>query len=385
MARVPSDPPGGARRNPRRKGPATAQDVARAVGVSVMTVSRYVNGHTSRLSPATRQRIARAIKALNYRPHVAARGLRLARRWSIGMLIVDTSPTFLADPFITHLVAGLANYLNRHGYALSIQSVAPGEVAGALPLRGIGTDALCILPSGPRRQRVEIGRVLSATAQPVVMFQECLDYLRTDTCRIVQDDFGGAYRLAQHLLRQGARRLVMLVPALEWPAVVERERGVRAALRAGGAHDLAVVRCGDESFEATQSALAAHLADAGLPQAVIGGNDRMALAAVQLMKRNGIAVPDRVMVTGFNAFEFRCYGDPLLTSVCSPAYEMGERGGQELIRRLEEGRFASSTIRLPVRFAPGRTTRCDQGEIAEPIFAPLNEPDAAPRKRRRPS
>jgi LacI family transcriptional regulator len=165
--------------------------------------------------------------------------------------------------------------------------------------------------------------------------------------------------------------------------MVERERGVRAALRDRGADsDLTVVQCGNESFDDTQSALAVHLADAGLPDAVIGGNDRMALAAMQLLKRKGIAIPDSVMVTGFNAFESRSYSDPLLTSVFSPAYEMGERGGHELIRRLEEGRFASTVIRLPVRFAPGQTTHCTQSDIAEPILALPIEPDAKPRARK---
>jgi DNA-binding LacI/PurR family transcriptional regulator len=353
-----------ARRPPAKQGKAdrkhsvTVLDVAQAVGVSAMTVSRYVNGHLSKISLETQRRIAAAIGELNYRPHASARGLRLAQRWSIALLIVDTSPTFLADPFITHLVAGLTNFLNRHGYALSIQSVAPDRVAEALPLRDIQTDGICVMPSGSREQRSRIGHLLESLGQPVVWFQEHMDSVGADSCRIVQDDFGGGFIVAQHVIEQGAQRLVLLAPGLEWPAVVEREKGIRAAIRKSGTRcDLIIVRCGNESSAETQAALTMHLNEFGMPDAVIAGNDQMAIAAIQLLKSRSAKIPRDVMVTGFNAFDFRGYYTPLLTSVASPAYAMGERGGQELIRRLANGRFAERSIILPVRFQPGETTR----------------------------
>jgi LacI family transcriptional regulator len=51
-------------------------------------------------------------------------------------------------------------------------------------------------------------------------------------------------------------------------------------------------------------------------------------------------VPDDVLVTGYNAFEFRSYSDPGLTTVRSQAYEMGAHGGEAMLRRLSYGKFA---------------------------------------------
>ena len=59
---------------------------------------------------------------------------------------------------------------------------------------------------------------------------------------------------------------------------------------------------------------------------------------------------------GFNAFEFWQYTTPVLTTVRSPAYEMGARGGGEILKRLTEGRFEHAEIVYPVALQPGSST-----------------------------
>ena len=90
--------------------------------------------------------------------------------------------------------------------------------------------------------------------------------------------------------------------------------------------------------------------------AVMAGNDQMGIAAVRLLQDRGIGAPDRVAVTGFNAFEFRRFARPVLTSVESPAYDMGSRAGEELLDRLTVGRFRSTEVVLPTMFQRGETT-----------------------------
>jgi LacI family transcriptional regulator len=173
-----------------------------------------------------------------------------------------------------------------------------------------------------------------------------------DVCAVRQDDRGGASELAEYVLSKGARRLMLLLPTVEWPAMVERERGFKQRIRKHGG-ELLVVRCRDEGMDATQDALRAGISKHGLPDAVLGGNDRMAIAALKLLAETGVLVPGQVRVTGFNGFESARYSSPELTSVRSPAYEMGRCAGQELLNRIESGRFAQRQIVLPVTFIPG--------------------------------
>ena len=122
---------------------------------------------------------------------------------------------------------------------------------------------------------------------------------------------------------------------------------------------LAVVACG-EDYDETQAALADYLHTHEMPDAILGGNDQMGIAAMRLLADHGLRVPEDVLVSGFNAFQFRSYTEPRLTSVVSSAYDMGARAGRELLHRLTTGAFADGEIVLPTRFAPERSTSANR-------------------------
>ena len=342
---------------PPRPGTATIRDVARAAGVSPMTVSNLINERSGTMRAETRRRIEAEIERLGYRPHSMARSLRLAKQLLIGMMIIDEQPHFLADPFTTHVVAGLSNELNSHGYGLLLQGLAAAAFRDSRFVRGIRTDAICILLSGPDRQRRDIIERLIGLGQPLVVFQDTLRFPEADLCTIRQADRRGGRMIAEEVLKLGGRGFAMLVPAVHWPAIAERVRGVREALgKAPRAAELRLISCGDGELQDTQAALDRDIAEHGMPDAVIAGNDQMGIAAMKLMTGRGVRIPRDVAITGFNAFEFWQYTAPVLTSVRSPAYEMGARGGAEILKRLEAGRFEDAEIIYPVALQPGGST-----------------------------
>jgi LacI family transcriptional regulator len=336
----------------------TIRDVAAMADVSMMTVSNYVNGKFQFMSAKTRARVAREIKRLKYRPHLAGRDLRLAKRLTIGMIIFDESPTFLADPFNTYIVAGLSNYLSTQEYGVLLQGLTPDNFKHSPIFKSERTDGICvIMSSGTDSLRRSLLKLLKSLGQPLVVFQEPGRLSGADTCVIRQDDRDGGRQVGEHLLQRGAKRLLMLQPALNWPAIRERERGIRDALsKSRKATTLTVVKCGDSGFGDTQWSLASAIDSGGLPDAIVAGNDQMGIAAMKLVRDRGYRVPDDVLITGFNAFDFWQYTDPLLTSVHSPSYELGARGGEELLRRLNQGKFGTHDVVFPVRIMQGGST-----------------------------
>ncbi|MBT7646145.1 MAG: LacI family DNA-binding transcriptional regulator, partial [Rhodospirillaceae bacterium] len=72
-------------------------DVARRARVSAMSVSNYMNGRHGTMTEETRDRIAEAVTVLNYRPDMAARSVRTSKIQSVGLIVVDESPTYLSD------------------------------------------------------------------------------------------------------------------------------------------------------------------------------------------------------------------------------------------------------------------------------------------------
>lgn len=335
----------------------TLQDVARAARVSLMTVSNVINGRHQLMRVETLRRVEREIIRLGYRPQSTGRSLRQKRSQVVGMLILDQSPLYLADPFITQVVTAISNRLSQSGYGFLLQGTTAEALEKSLLLRDARTDAFCVFLHGESRRRREILERLVRMGEPVLAFQETIDIPGADYCRVLQNDHDGGRRLGEHLVARGARRCVMVVPELRWPAVHRRFLGVRAALNEEGVGaNLRVVRCGGARFADTQAALTAEIARHGVPEAVLAANDQMGIAVLRLLQARGLKVPGDVLVTGFNGFEFWQFTDPVLTTVFSPAYEMGERGAAALLNRLERGYFAERRVLLPVELRNGGST-----------------------------
>lgn len=335
----------------------TLRDVAAVAGTTPMTVSNVVNGRTREVGRETFERVMEACTRLGYRPHAAARRLRTNRRMAIGVVIVDPSPNYLADPFTAAMLAGLTDHLGPRDYSLVIHGASQAQIGSVPLLQRIETDAICIMLSGAEAERRETIARIAALGQPLVLIQDGLPEDVSDGCSLIQDDFAGGVALAHHLFDSQARQAVLLAPRAEWSAMIRREAGIRSVLvrlvRPPAFH---VIRCGDESFDATQRALERHMAVEGMPDIVIGGNDQMAIAAMKFVTSCGARVPEDVRVTGFNGFSFWRYTSPELTTVFSPAYELGEAAGRAILARLETGSFPYRAQSLPVRFAPNRSS-----------------------------
>lgn len=86
----------------------------------------------------------------------------------------------------------------------------------------------------------------------------------------------------------------------------------------------------------------------------MGGNDLFGIAATQAALQLGFSIKKDLMITGFNGFAFREYLMPLLTSMRSPAYEIGEVAAAALLKRITKGSFPGGKV-LNAEFLPGDT------------------------------
>ena len=102
--------------------------------------------------------------------------------------------------------------------------------------------------------------------------------------------------------------------------------------------------------------LSAYLTTHAKPDAVACANDQMGIAAMQALESHRLKIPDDVMVTGFNGFEYRRYAKPLLTSIKSSARQLGIAAAEILIERVENGAFKTNEILLPTSLLLGDST-----------------------------
>ncbi len=334
----------------------TLRDIAEASGVSMMTVSNVINGRTNTVGEKTRLRVEREIERLNYRPNVNARNLRVSSSQSIGLVVSDVAPAFLSDPFISQLVSGMSNYLSSVDHSLDIQGVVPQQFEQANILKRAGNDALCAILCGPKSLRKRHVDFLKKIGQPTVIFQEPIQVRRHDILIIRQDDKGGGSDVGNHLIAKKVKRIVFLKPASEWPAIEQRELGLRAALESSKkAIDFKVIVAPSEGYSDSRET-ARQLLEKTSPDAIVAATDSMAIAAMHACDDNGMDIPGDISVVGFNGFEAWRLATPTLTTIRSPAYEMGHRAGEELIKRLRNGVFERKSILLPTELELGEST-----------------------------
>ena len=333
---------------------ATLSDVAREAGVSIMTVSNFV--HAKPVRPRTRKLVEAAIARLNYRPNASARRLRLSQEYSVGVVIADNDPAYLNDPFISRLVSGLSNYLSSIDYTLDIQGVAPERFESATILNKVGNEALCAILCGPKVRRKAHFAYLSRLGQPTVVFREMFHPPAPNVVVIDQDDLSGGRQLAEHLLKRRPRSVVFVRPALEWSAIEQREMGLRQVLCAAKpAIDVKTLVAPSEGFEDIYQAVKDCLAKRA-PDAIVAATDSMAATALKACEHVGIRVPRDLLVAGFNGFDVWRHTSPTITTVISPAYEMGRCAGELLIQRIKTGTFSRRRVVMPVRLQVGEST-----------------------------
>jgi LacI family transcriptional regulator len=334
----------------------TLNDVSKAAGVSVMTASNVVTGKTNLVKPETRKRVESAVAQLGYRPNISARSLRLSQEYSVGIVIADSDPAFLTDPFISRLVSGLSNYLSRVEYTLDIQGIAPERFESATILKKVGNGALCAILCGPIALRRRQLRHLHGLGQPVVILQEAFVPRSSNVALIRQDDACGGAMLGKHLIEKDIRSVVFLRPALDWCAVEQREMGLRAVIRDAAPHVcVSTMRAPSEGFEDVQEAVKSYLAT-NRPDAIVAATDAMAVAALKANESLGLRVPADIMITGFNGFDVSRYTRPTLTTVLSPAYEMGQFAGEILVKKMGGDAFAKRIPVFPVALQVGGST-----------------------------
>jgi LacI family transcriptional regulator len=96
--------------------PVRMKDIARELGISVVTVSKVLRDHPD-IGSDTRERVLKRMKELNYRPNLAARALVTGHSSSIGLVVPDLVHTFFAQ-----VARGLSKTLRKKGYSLLIAS-----------------------------------------------------------------------------------------------------------------------------------------------------------------------------------------------------------------------------------------------------------------------
>ncbi len=317
---------------PRRRRKTRLADVAKAAAVSPATVSRFLS-NPSRVSPEKRNRIELAVSELRYIPDAAARALVTERSMTIGAVV----PTLDLGSFAVGVEA-LQERIDSEGYmpllALSNfnRDLEARHVANLIQ-RGVDGIVLVGLDHDPGTYAI-----LEDSGIP---FVNTWNYDPDSSYPCVGfDNRAASRRITEHLLSLGHRRIAMIAGGMEHANDRARARllGFRDALRTSEIpiQNGRVVEVG-YSLDSGRAGLRELMAHPEPPTAIVCGTDLFAFGAILECVHLGHSVPQDVSITGFDNLPMAARFAPSLTTVHTPAREMGLRAADYLLASLKGG------------------------------------------------
>ncbi len=327
-------------------------DIARAAKCSISTVSCAINGK-GRVNDATRARILAACTALGYAPNAAGRHLRLQRTETVGLLLYPTCASEFRNSFAAEVIAGLEDRLIAANYQLLLGGYHPQVAAGTVP-RFIGqgrVDGVVLLGNYPER----ILSALAAHPLPLLLLDsehgEAIDSLTTD-------GYAAGAEAVRHLAGLGHRRIAMLAYGHDFPNPRQRRLGFLAGLRANGldADERALITAFHD-LDQGYRLLRARLAAEDAPSALFCENDPLALGIIVRLAADGVSVPHRLSVIGFNDDEAARASAPPLTTFHVDKPALGRQGADLILARIADPLLPPARVRVPAGL-------CERGSTA---------------------
>jgi DNA-binding LacI/PurR family transcriptional regulator len=300
-------------------------DVATHAGVSVMTVSRVLNGFPN-VADTTRLRVESAMAALGYRANTAARVLAGGRSRTLGVIAVET------DQFgPSHLLSSIEAAARTAEHALMfvmLRRFDSAEMQMTLEhLRGLQVEGAIVI--APLRQAVDAVNDLIDNVPLVIVGGDPTVGASTVTI----DQRQGARMATEHLLSLGHESVHHISGPRDWIDAAERAQGWKDALRAHGARG-GSMQVGDWSAKSGYRA-GTRLARHDSVTAVFAANDQTSLGLIRALRDHGKSVPGDVSVVGFDDTPESAFYLPPLTTIRQNFAEVGERCVELLLAHLD--------------------------------------------------
>ncbi len=308
----------------------TISDVARAAGVSTMTVSRVIN-RAGNVKADTVAAVDAAIARLNYSPNPAARSLAGARQLRVGLLYGNPSA------YLSEFLIGVLDQANLSHVQLVVEKCTAGaddaDVAQRLVEEGI--DGILLSP--PLGDSESLLTLLNGTGIPFVVVAAGRSAPNVSVVSI--NDFAAARAMTTHLVQLGHRRIGFITGNSDQSASSLRQEGYTAALQAHGiVVDPELIAPGLFTYRSGLDATEQLLRLSVPPTAIFASNDDMAAAAIAVAHRRGLAVPGELTVCGFDDTTMATRIWPELTTVRQPIGEMSRAALELLVRKVKAQR-----------------------------------------------
>lgn len=309
-------------------------DIARLAGVSVSAVSRALRGSPD-IGEETRQRIVELARSLNYTVNIGAANLRLKQNRTVAIVMphMDNLRQQLTEPFFISLIASTANALTDRGFEILLSRVDASHANVADPY--FTGRAMGLIFTGQWVDHDELNK-LAMAGVPFTVWGEQRE--QQMYCTVGTDNRQGGRIATEHLIAQGARRILIIGDFGSHELRNRHDGYLLAHQQAGLEPDPSLYvnsRFDTASVERDMEAAIARGLDF---DGVFACSDLTAMTVINVLIRHGRRVPEDVLVAGYDDIELAGYFRPSLSTVRQPIDAAGKAMVDALIEQIEGGK-----------------------------------------------
>lgn len=309
---------------------ARMKDIARDLGVSLMTVSKALRNHTD-VSEETRRKVWERARELQYEPNLIARSLASSRTYLIGLIIPDMMHSFFAE-----VAKGIDSTLEPLGYQILISNSgenAETELRQIKLLLARSVDGLIIASADAANGSHKLLSLLASRNTPYVFIDRMIRNSTNNYVGVKDEDIGAV--ATEHLIEQGCRRIAHISGPMSTNGRARLD-GYRKALQKHRLRTPAeYIVSGAHEDSSGYGAMKKLLSLDQPPDGVFCYNDPVAMGALKAVLEAGLDVPNDVAVIGAGNIH---YSDLLripLSTINQNSMGVGKTAAEVLLERME--------------------------------------------------
>ncbi|TXE12157.1 LacI family DNA-binding transcriptional regulator [Algoriphagus aquimarinus] len=328
-----------------KKNRATIHDIALKLNITASTVSRALNDNP-RISDATKKKVLKVAKQINYQPNHIASALRSGKSKLIGVIVPTANRNFFSS--VIRGIEELANSLNYKVIISQSYDDFDKEVQTVEALLNARVDGI-IASIAKTTENVDHFQKIIEKGIPLVLFDRITNLL--EVSQVVIDDHYGAYQTVDHLIKNGCKRIVHFSSNPRINIYHERKRGYEDALKDNGIEvDPKLITFSNLQLEDGRRIMQ-EIIDSKIDfDGVFSSSDYSIMGALQVLKENGYKVPEQVKIAGFGNEPFTSFTEPPITTVDQKSIPMGKITAESFFELLNAGSsspVAKKTILKP--------------------------------------
>ncbi|ELV8717971.1 substrate-binding domain-containing protein [Vibrio vulnificus] len=324
----------------------TLQDVADQVGVTKMTVSRYMRNPDS-VAEKTREKIATAIEQMGYIENRAPAMLSKSSSRAIGILLPSLSNQIFAS-----FVQGIETVTKAYGYETLLAHFSYDELEEERKIASLlsyQVDGLILTESHHTERTLQM---IKNAGIPVVETMELPAQPIDMAVGLNHED--ASYSVVKRMLASGKRTIVYFGARLDTRTKL-RMQGYDRAMREAGLEPKHVLTGEHSSFSLADELLERALATYPEMDGVFCTNDDIAIGTLLCAQQRGIEVPKQLAIVGYNALDIGQTIRPKLTSVDTPRFQIGEKSAELLLARLRGETLEQNVVDMGYRITAGES------------------------------